>query len=91
MTSSDYMFRKPSKILFDIAIRKSGLSSDEIWYCGDNPHADVEGAHNAGIFPVWYENDTDDRPNPDKSDHIPSCEHLHIHEWHEMTELLEKL
>ena len=34
---------------------------------------------------------TDDRPNPDKSDHIPSCEHLHIHEWHEMTELLEEL
>ena len=89
MTSSDYFFRKPSKFLFDIAIRKSGLSPDEIWYCGDNPVKDVEGSAAAGIFPVWYDNDTDDRPNPDKTDYIPSCEHLHIREWSEMTGILE--
>ena len=89
MTSSDYMFRKPSKILFDIAIRKTGLSPDEIWYCGDNPHADVEGAHNAGVFPVWYENDTVDRPDREKYEYTPSFECLHIHEWREMTDILE--
>ena len=91
MTSSDYLFRKPSKILFDIAIRKSGLSPDEIWYCGDNPYADVEGAHAAGIFPVWYENDTDDRPDREKYDYDPPFECLHIYDWREMTDILEAL
>ncbi len=91
MTSSDYLFRKPSKILFDIAIRKSELSPDEIWYCGDDPHSDVEGAHAAGIFPVWYENDTDDRPDREKYDYTPPFECLHIHEWREMTDSLEML
>ncbi len=89
MTSSDYFFRKPSKYLFDIAIRKSGLSPAETWYCGDDPLKDVEGAASAGIFPVWYDNGTDDRANPDRSVHTPSCEYLHIHEWREMTEVLE--
>lgn len=41
MTSSDYLMRKPNRILFDIAIRKAGVSPDEIWYCGDNPQADA--------------------------------------------------
>ena len=91
MTSSDYMFRKPSKFLFDIAIRKSGLSPDEIWYCGDNPYNDVEGAHNAGIFPVGYENDTDDRPGREKYEYNPSFDCLHIHEWREMIGVLELL
>lgn len=91
MTSSDYFFRKPSKYLFDIAIRKSGLSPDEIWYCGDNPEKDVEGAAAARIFPVWYENGTDDRPKLDKTEYTPSCDHLHIHEWCELAELLERL
>ena len=88
MTSSDYFFRKPSRFLFDIAVRKSGLSPDEIWYCGDNPEKDVEGAAAAGIYPVWYDNDTDDRPDSEGKEYTPSCEHLHIHEWSEMTKLL---
>lgn len=91
MTSSDYFFRKPSKILFEIAIRKSGLSPDEIWYCGDNPQIDAEGAACAGIFPVWYDNDTDDRPNRVKNEYVPSCECLHIHEWNELIKCLDGL
>ena len=91
MTSSDYLFRKPSRYLFDIAVRKSDLSPDEIWYCGDHPVKDVEGAAAAGIFPVWYENDTDDRPNPDKAEYVPSCEHLHIRKWSELIQVLDKL
>lgn len=91
MTSSDYLFRKPNRILFDIALVKSGLSPDDVWYCGDNPQADVEGAARAGIFPVWYDNDTD-KDYKDRSDEAPrQCEYLHIHEWSEMTCLLEKL
>ena len=41
MTSSDYFMRKPNRILFDIALQKAGVLSDEVWYCGDNPQADA--------------------------------------------------
>lgn len=90
IASSDYMFRKPSKVLFDIALNKSGLPPEKVWFCGDNPAADVEGAANADIFPVWYDNDIDfDRDN-EKRFITPRCEHLHIKEWHEMTDILEQ-
>jgi len=88
MTSSDYLFRKPSRILFEIALQKVGLCAKDVWYCGDNPRADVEGAAQVGIFPVWYDNDMErdkDRPN----EMLVPCEHLHIKEWSEMIEILE--
>ena len=84
MSSCDYFFRKPNRYMFDIAIEKSGLSPDEIWYCGDNPDYDVVGAYNAGIFPVLYDNDTDKKTEKTP----PSCEHLHIKEWDELIDLL---
>lgn len=89
MTSSDYFIRKPNRILFDIALQKAGLFAEEVWYCGDNPKKDIEGASQAGIYPVWYDNDTDDRDGALAEKKIPQCEHLHIHEWEEMMELLE--
>lgn len=91
MTSSDYILRKPNRILFDIALRKSGLSADEIWYCGDDPQADIEGAAQVGMYPVWYDNDTE-KSNRDRSaEHTPVCEHLHIHEWQELIGVLENI
>ena len=48
------MIRKPDKRLFEIALMKSGLTSDKVWYCGDRYSNDVVGANNAGIFPVYY-------------------------------------
>ncbi|MDE7283247.1 MAG: HAD family hydrolase, partial [Lachnospiraceae bacterium] len=35
ITSSNYIFRKPNKRLFDLALEKAGLKSDEVWYIGD--------------------------------------------------------
>ena len=87
--SSDYMFRKPSKVLFDIALNKAGLPPEKVWYCGDNPKADVEGAAGLGIFPVWYDNDTDSE-SKDRS-YVPQCEHLHVKDWNEMIKILDKL
>ena len=54
ITSSNYIFRKPSKRIFDLALEKSGLNPDETWYIGDQYECDIKGALNAGIFPVWY-------------------------------------
>lgn len=86
ITSSDYMFRKPSRVLFDIALNKAGLPPEKVWFCGDNPEADVEGAANVGIFPVWYDNEI-----CYEYSHIPQCEHLHIKDWSEMIKILDKL
>lgn len=91
MTSSDYFMRKPNRILFDIALQKAGLSADEVWYCGDNPQADVEGSSQAGIYPIWYDNDTEKNYKNRYDEQLPQCEHVHIHEWNEMIDLLEKL
>ncbi len=92
MTSSEYIFRKPHPILFGIAVKKSGLSADEIWYCGDNITADVEGASGAGIIPVWYECLEIENPyNIKDIGKKPKCEHLHINSWLELIKILEEL
>ncbi len=91
MTSSDYFMRKPNRILFDIALQKAGLSADKVWYCGDNPKADIEGSSQVGIFPVLYDNDTDKGYIKSSDYKTLQCEHLHIHEWRELIDILESL
>jgi len=81
IASSDYMFRKPNRLLF----------ANEVWYCGDNPQADVEGSAQVGIYPVWYDNDTEKGIKDRSWQTTPKCEHLYIKEWDEMIEVLEKL
>ncbi len=94
MTSCDYIFRKPSRILFDIALKKAGLSANEVWYCGDNPDNDVVGAHEAGIFPVLYECADELKDDSFRHDKIegfsPDFEYLKITDWDELILTLEK-
>ncbi len=87
LSSCDYFFRKPHPYMFHVAIAKAGLSPSEIWYCGDNPAFDAAGAHGAGIFPVWFDSDVDKKTEKQ----APECEHLHIREWNELTDLLDRL
>lgn len=54
IATSGYLFRKPHKRIFELALEKADLPADEVWYIGDNYNCDVVGARNAGIFPVWY-------------------------------------
>ena len=91
ITSSDHLFRKPSRHLFEFALRKAGLPAEDVWYCGDNPIADVTGAAQAGIFPVWYDNATGRNPADTAMKSTPECEHLYIHEWNEMLTILDEL
>ena len=90
ITSSDYLFRKPSRLLFELALRKAGLPAADVWYCGDNPQSDVNGAAQAGIFPVWYDSATGRSPTDAIDRPKPECVHLHIREWDEMIGVLEK-
>ena len=54
LATSEYMYRKPNKRIFDLALEKAGLMPEEVWYVGDQYECDIVGARNAGIFPVWY-------------------------------------
>lgn len=54
IATSDYFFRKPNKRIFELALQRAGLESEDVWYIGDQYAADVEGARNAKITPVWY-------------------------------------
>ena len=54
IASSEYMFRKPNRRIFHLALEKAGLGPEDAWYIGDNYECDVVGAREAGLFPVWY-------------------------------------
>lgn len=90
IASSEYMFRKPEPMLFELALKKAELNAEEVWFCGDNVKADVEGSAAVGMFPVWYEDDTVEnlwyRQNRGI---IPQCEHLHIQDWRKLIKVLE--
>jgi len=93
LASSDYIFKKPDKIMFEIALKKAGLTADKVWYCGDSIEADVYGAKGVGMFPVLYSGKTPDGTNPfaKQNEGITiDFEYLHIHDWRELIDVLEK-
>lgn len=91
MTSSEYIFRKPDKHIFDMAIRKSGLKPEEIWFCGNFIDVDIIGAKNAGLFPVLYDNqDIPDRFHKYNDISKIDFPYHHIGGWSELIDLLEK-
>ena len=91
IASSEYIFRKPNKLIFELALKKAELAADSVWYCGDSVDFDVEGANSAGIFPVWYESEFECYYRERKSQNVPECEHLHITDWRELIDVLERL
>ncbi|MFG6368944.1 MAG: HAD-IA family hydrolase [Lachnospiraceae bacterium] len=54
IASSNYIFRKPNKRIFDLALEKAELAPEDVWYIGDQYECDIKGALCAGLFPVWY-------------------------------------
>ncbi len=83
LTSSEYLFRKPSHYIFELALRKAALPPEEVWFCGDNLEADVLGARDVGMFPVWYNHE---KNRPEMTLDFP---HLEIQDWREMLKILE--
>lgn len=62
IATSEYLYRKPHKRIFDLILEKSELSADEVWYIGDQYECDIVGAKNAGLFPIWYRGAVDTPP-----------------------------
>jgi len=67
IATSDYVFRKPNKRIFDLALEKADLLPEDVWFVGDQFECDIVGAQNANIFPVWYIGaiDLPYKPHPD--------------------------
>lgn len=61
IVSSDYPFRKPNKYIFELGINKfQNIDKQNIFYIGNDYNADVMGAINSGINPIWFnENKTE--------------------------------
>jgi putative hydrolase of the HAD superfamily len=83
IASSEYVFRKPHKRIFELALRKANLKPGEVWYCGDNAVCDVDGAEACGIFAVWYKGAIDKA-----NQYVPKRDCLAVNDWDELLEVL---
>lgn len=54
IATSEYLYRKPNRRIFELALEKAGLAASEVWYVGDQYQCDIVGAKGAGIMPLWY-------------------------------------
>ena len=83
ITSSNYIFRKPNKRLFELALEKADLKPDEVWYVGDQYECDVKGSLNVGLLPIWYIGAIDLPYKEDKSI-------LTVTNWNELRRRMEE-
>jgi HAD superfamily hydrolase (TIGR01549 family) len=54
IVSADHGVAKPDAELFEIALREIECDASEAMHVGDNWNADVIGARNAGVKPIWF-------------------------------------
>ena len=88
LASSDYLYRKPEKEIFEIALIKAGLKAEEVWFCGDNFICDIEGAFRAGLAPFWYKKNN----LFSESVHTLSKEnYIEINDWLELISIIKKM
>ena len=46
--------RKPDAAIFRLAAERCGSTLDGAWMAGDNPDADLRGAHALGLRTIWF-------------------------------------
>ena len=55
LASSNLFFRKPHPAMMEAALAKAKLDPADVWFVGDNYHADIAPSHALGMVPVWFE------------------------------------
>jgi putative hydrolase of the HAD superfamily len=81
MVTADYVVRKPSALLFDVAATRLGVAAADIWVVGDRLDTDVAGAKAAGMHAVWLM-----PPNAQRS----SLPDLSVRDWGELQARFEQ-
>lgn len=61
-TSEDAKSYKPRKELFELALKETGLSPNEVIHIGDSLSSDVKGANAVGIEAIWINRSGRDVP-----------------------------
>jgi len=84
IVTSDYAYRKPSKRIFELALKKARLTADKVFYAGDKYNKDVIGAASAGIYPVWYKGAINREKVGDRD-----VEHFEANSWVDLKLFLE--
>lgn len=84
LASSDYLFRKPSRRFFELALELADLEPSQVWFCGNDVRCDIQGAQQAGLTAVWYTGCMDRRPDP------PDGAFFEIGGWSELPGLLDR-
>ena len=84
IASSDYIFRKPHRRIFELALKKANILADKVWFCGDNLVCDVEGSYHVGMKPIWYPAyiDVDDKVTTK----VP---YMQVNDWNEIVDIIE--
>ena len=85
LTSSNYIFRKPHRRIFELALEKADLGAQDVWYIGDQLECDIKGAAGVGITPIWYLGAIEVPQEKRQNDVFT------ITEWWELQEKLEEL
>ena len=83
IATSDYLFRKPNKRIFDFALQRAELKPEDVWYIGDQYEADIKGALGAGLMPVWYQGAIDLPFTADESV-------LTVQSWKQLREIMDE-
>jgi len=52
--SDEVGYRKPEAKIFHVTLERAGVRPDEALHIGDNPDADVVGAHGVGMLAAHY-------------------------------------
>ena len=85
ISSCDYLFRKPSRHIFEAALAKAGVAADQVWFCGDQFIPDIQGSSSVGMTPVWY------KGNLRYDSECEMTDGIEIYHWNELTELIMSL
>ncbi len=62
-TSEDAKSYKPRNEIFELALKKTGLSAEEVLHIGDSLSSDIKGANSVGINAIWINRNGKDIPD----------------------------
>lgn len=86
LASSESVYRKPGRQIFEAALGMAGLAPEDCYFIGDDVICDIEGAANAGLYPIWFKYPVKCTYKPEPP-HPPRCEHLCVSSWEELEAL----